>query len=163
MRYYTEIGRHQSTLKIDGSVAHYNCGKEAISEVIRKLNLKEEDEVYINSTFGTKYVSSCVTSTIFNFCKPSKVITEKTRLIFIIHEFGYPNEKVFELLYHENRNGIPIVEDCAQSGYSFFESGQRIGTVGTYSIYSLKKILPYNLSSREYVTSKGDKALIGRQ
>jgi len=142
--YSTEIGRVASDLKLSDKVLHYSCGKEAIAALLRKLNLSLNDEVYIDSTFNTKYVSSCVTSTIFNICKPSKIITENTRLIFIIHDFGFPNERVFELKKYSESMGIPIVEDCAQSAYSFFSNGLRIGTIGNYSIYSLKKILPYD-------------------
>lgn len=144
MRYYTEVGRQLNNFILDKNAKHLSCGKEAISDLISKLSLKKENEVFINTTFGTKYVSSCVTSTIFNYCKPSKVLSDSTKLIFIIHEFGFPNENIFELKKLATEKNIPIVEDCAQSGYSFFKNGSRIGTIGDYSIYSLKKILPYN-------------------
>jgi hypothetical protein len=144
MKYYTEVGKGIKDLKLSNEIEHYSCGKEAITVLLKRIKLSFDDEVYVNSTFDTKYVSSCVTSTIFNFCKPSKVISEKTKLIFVIHDFGFPNEKVFELKDYANKNKIPLVEDCAQSAYSFFCNNKRIGTIGDYSIYSLKKILPYD-------------------
>lgn len=140
--YYTEIGKQYNDFDLDDRIKHLSSGKEAIAKLLEKLKIIETDEVFINSTFGTKYVSSCVTSTIFNYCKPSKVLTQNTRLIFIIHEFGFPNEKIFKLKKIAFEKKIPLVEDCAQSAYSFFKNGKRVGTIGDYSIYSLKKILP---------------------
>ena len=144
MKYYTEVGRESNRFDLDKSIKHYQSGKEAISVLLNKLKLVAEDEVYINSTFDTQYVSSCVTSTIFNFCKPSKIITDKTKLFCIIHDFGFPNEKTFELIEKSKKLSIPVVEDCAQSAFSFYKNGQRIGTLADYAIYSLKKIIPYN-------------------
>lgn len=144
MQFFTEVGKNKKKLNISNKIIHYENGKAAISKLLQKLCLKNQDEVYISTTFDTKYVSSCVTSTIFNFCKPSKVFSKQTRLIFVIHEFGFPNEKVFELKKLAEKYKITLVEDCAQSGDSYFQNNQRIGTVGDYSIYSLKKILPYD-------------------
>jgi hypothetical protein len=142
--YLTEVGRQLSNLDVNDMVNHYKDGKTAISTLFKSFNLKPDDEVYISTTFGTKYVSSCVTSTIFNFCKPSKIITSKTKVIFIIHEFGFPNEQIFEFKKIAENLNIPIVEDCAHTAYSFYRNGQKVGEVGDFGIYSLKKILPYN-------------------
>jgi len=144
MKYFTEIGIQHNNFRLAEGIDHLSCGKEAISLLLKRLNLKLTDEVYINSTFNTNYVSSCVTSTIFNFCKPSKSLSDHTKLIFIIHDFGFPNENIFKLQEIAEKRNIPIAEDCAQSAFSFFNNGARIGTLGDYAIYSLKKILPYN-------------------
>lgn len=119
-------------------------GRKAISLVCKKLNLKYDDEIYITTTFGTHYVSSCVTCTIFNFCKPSKILSNKTKAIFVIHEFGVPHNKIFKLKKLAQRMNIPLIEDCAHSIDSYIND-KRIGQIGDYTIFSLPKVLeiPY--------------------
>jgi dTDP-4-amino-4,6-dideoxygalactose transaminase len=109
-----------------------------------KYNLKREDEVCIFTTFDKNYVSSCVTSTFFNYCKVSRVISKKTKMIFIIHEFGVPNPRTIELVKLGKQKKIPVVEDNAQ-GINSFLIQKRIGNFGDYSLYSLPKHLPMQL------------------
>jgi dTDP-4-amino-4,6-dideoxygalactose transaminase len=112
-------------------------GKDAIATALSFYNLKTEDEVYIITTTGNKYVSSCVTNVISKYCQWSRELTEKTKLIFVIHEFGliYPNmESLLDL-------NIPIIEDLAMSLFSTNDSS-RIGKYGDFTIYSLPKFFP---------------------
>ncbi len=117
-------------------------GKRALDLLLRHLKVEPTDEVFITSTFGTRYVSSCITCTIFNHCKPSKTLTSHTKLILIIHEFGVPHPQLDQMRAEANRQGISMLEDCARSAESTLPSGARLGTVGDFAIYSLRKILP---------------------
>lgn len=119
-------------------------GKEAINLLLQALHLQPDEEVFITSTFGTKYVSKCVTCSVFNYCQPSKVITEKTKVIYIIHEFGVPHPETFNLIEFAKEKEIFVVEDCAHSSNSFFDQKNKIGGFADFSIYSLKKIFPMN-------------------
>jgi len=63
-----------------------------------------------------------------------KSITSNTKGIIVTHLFGYPcnMDKIMEIA---NKNGIPVIEDCAQS-YDSFYKGQETGTFGYAGIFS---------------------------
>lgn len=117
-------------------------GTKAMAILFEHLNLKPEDEIYVTTTFGAFYVASCVTSTIFNYCKPSKILTGKTKAIFVIHEFGVPHKDIIKLRKIADEKEIPLIEDCAHSFNSLYENGKKIGSYGDYSIFSVRKIFP---------------------
>jgi hypothetical protein len=118
-----------------------DSGREALSIIIREMDVSPSDEIFVTTTFGTFYVSSCVSSEIFNFCKPSKVLSEKTRGIFVIHENGMPHKGIMKYRKIASDRGIPLIEDCAHSIGSFYR-GLRLGFFSDYTIYSLPKIFP---------------------
>ncbi len=117
-------------------------GRMAIAGVLKTLELTSNDEVFITTTFEYPNISSCVTCTVFNFCKPSRILTENTKAIFIIHEFGVPHPKTFELIDLGKKRNIPVIEDCAHTINSYFEDGQKVGSVGDWTIVSFPKIFP---------------------
>lgn len=120
-------------------------GRDAIARSLQCLKLNASDEVYITSTFDYPNISSCVTCTVFNFCKPSRVITGNTKAIFIIHEFGVPHPRTFELIAFGKEKNIPVIEDCAHTINSFFDNGKRVGSVGDWTIVSFPKIFPVHV------------------
>ena len=122
-----KFGHHEFTLS----------GKNAIAIAMSFYNLNCNDEVCIITTTGNEYISSCVTNEIEKCCRWKREISEHTKLIFVIHEFGivYPNmEDLIEL-------NIPIVEDLSMSLFSTNEIG-RIGKYGDFTTYSLPKFFP---------------------
>jgi len=116
-------------------------GRTAIAVILRSLGLKPDDEVYITTTFEKPNVSSCVTCTIFNFCRPSRVITDKTKAIFAIHEFGVPHPRISGLRGMAKERRIPLIEDCAHTIDSVDKGGQ-VGVNGDYVVCSFPKIFP---------------------
>lgn len=119
----------------------FGMGKHAIHFLIRKLELTREDEVCILTSTGSNYVTTCVSATIFNYCKISRVITDKTKLLYVIHEFGYPHPDIHELVINSKDRNIPLVEDCAHTVDSYL-GNNRVGSFGDFTIYSLSKHLP---------------------
>ena len=118
----------------------YN-GKGAIHFLANSLKLKREDEVCILTSTDSTYVATCVSATLFNYCKVSRVLSDKVKAIYIIHEFGLPYPKINEVANFAGKNNIPVIEDCAHSIDSTIH-GQRIGTFGDFALYSLSKHLP---------------------
>jgi len=146
--YLSQFGTYEFTLS----------GKDAIFKSLSFYNLKKEDEVYIVTTSGNKYVSSCVTNEIEKYCKWSRILSSKTKLIFLIHEFGTVYKQIDELL----KLNLPVIEDLAMSMFSNNKSSQ-IGKIGDFVIYSLPKFFPiqfggilkYNRKSyQENITNK---------
>lgn len=114
-----------------------SSGRDALNKALKRYHLSEDDVVSILTTTGNLYISSCVTREIEKFCKWSREITDRTRIILVNHEFGFPYENLTELA----KLGIPIIEDCAHS----FASQNRefsVGNIGDYVIYSLPKFFP---------------------
>jgi hypothetical protein len=123
------------------SYAFLPDARSAIKFILKSLNIKPEHDVYITNTTGQLYISSCVACSIFNFCRPSRVLTKDTRAIFVIHEYGIPHPKIFDLIDQGRRRGIPVIEDCAHTFDSKIDN-RLVGTIGDFSLYSLSKIFP---------------------
>jgi dTDP-4-amino-4,6-dideoxygalactose transaminase len=119
-----------------------HSGRAAMAALFEHLALRHEDEIYITTTFNYPNVSACVTSTVFNYCKPSRVLTRHTRAIFIIHEFGVPHPATPELKARAQSRGIPLIEDCAHGIDSSGSGGWRVGSMGDWVVVSLPKIMP---------------------
>lgn len=142
--------------------SHFQCssavltsnGRAAISLLLERLKLSRKDEVYITTTFDFPNVSSCVTCTVFNYCKPSRVLTRNTRAVVVIHEFGVPHRRMDVLAALCRRRKMPLIEDCAHT-ISSFSGSRQVGTWGDWVICSLPKIFPVKdggvLLSRRHV------------
>lgn len=118
-----------------------SSGRAALDAVLAGLALAPGDEVWITNTSGQSYVSACVTCTVFNHCRPSRVPTERTRAIIAIHEYGYPHPDLPALAAEARAQGIPLIEDCAHSLDSTLD-GAPLGSWGDYAIFSLSKVAP---------------------
>ena len=116
-------------------------GRAALEAVLASLALAPGDEVLITNASGQRYVSACVTCTVFNHCRPSRVLTDRTRAIIAIHEYGYPHPELSALVHEARRRGIPLIEDCAHSLDSSLD-GAPLGSFGDYAIFSLSKVAP---------------------
>ncbi len=117
---------------------HYTSnGRSALNLSLATLKLHHEDVVTILTTSGNKYISSCVTDEINQFCRWSRKMENRTKAIVVNHEFGYPFENVSELMKY----GVPVIEDCA---HSFFSTDKKkcIGNTGDFVIYSFPKMFP---------------------
>ena len=140
----------------DKSLASYFHGKievctrgtEAICLALESLELEENDEVFIRTSSGGKYVSSCVTSSIEKFCKWSFEETKNTRAVFLIHEFGY----FCDMPKLELHQSLPIIEDCAYAFPSEYRSD--FGKTGDFVIYSFPKAFPVNFGGLLEVRNK---------
>lgn len=116
-------------------------GRAALALVLQELGLQRQDEVYIATTFDYPNVSSCVTCTVFNFCKPARVLSDRTRAILVIHEFGVPHPNLVALRGLADARAIPLIEDCAHTLDSWV-GNTLVGTVGDYVICSFPKVFP---------------------
>lgn len=116
----------------DKCISLHMKARYAITVALEDLHLQKEDVVTILTTSGNLYVSGCVTKAIESVCQWNREVTNDTKAILVIHEFGYPYKGLSDL----KKYGLPIIEDCA---YAFFSKDEEIGTVGDYVIYSLPK------------------------
>ncbi len=115
-------------------------GREAIKIALKQYNLKKNDIVTIITTSNNYYISSCVTNEIDKVCQWNREIVPETKILFVNHEFGYPYEKMDQLL----KLKIPIIEDFCTS---FFINNKenKIGLKSDFSIYSFPKFFPVQI------------------
>ena len=118
-----------------------DSGKAALRLILEQLNLGIGDEILITNSSGQTYISSCVTCTVFNHCKPSRELSDRCRAIIVIHEYGVPNPKMKTLAIEAREREIPLIEDCAHTWDSKID-GQAVGTFGDFAMFSLPKIFP---------------------
>ena len=122
---------------------------KALELALNDLNLNPEDEVWIITTSGNRYISGCVTRTIEMFCKWKREKTDKTAVILVNHEFGFLYRDIDRLKEYN----LPIIEDKAYSLYSFFEDNEKNFT-GNYIIYSMAKMFPMQSGGLLYAKNK---------
>jgi len=119
---------------------HFLCfenGKSALYHALSQYQLRENDEVYIITTSGNRYISSCVTGEIEKFCKWSRQLSDKTKVILINHEFGTVYKEMDEVM----KLNLPIIEDMAMSLFST-DANKKTGSYGDFTVYSLPKFFP---------------------
>jgi perosamine synthetase len=67
-------------------------------------------------------------------------VTRRTKAVFIIHYFGFP-QNIEEILQITESYGLTLIEDCAHSLYSMHKD-RYLGTFGDLGIFSIRKTLP---------------------
>lgn len=120
-----------------GDYLCFENGKSALYHALLYYKLSKEDEVCIVTSSGNKYISSCVTREIEKFCKWSRQLSDKTKVILINHEFGTVYKAIDTLL----KLNIPIIEDMAMSLFST-DVNRKTGCYGDFTIFSLPKFFP---------------------
>ena len=120
-----------------GDSLYFKNGRSALYHALSQYQLSENDEVYIITTSGNRYISSCVTGEIEKFCKWSRQLSEKTKVIFVNHEFGTVYREMDQIL----KLNIPVIEDMAMSLFST-DDNKQTGAYGDFTIYSLPKFFP---------------------
>jgi hypothetical protein len=117
----------------------FSNARSAILACLRHLGLNASDEVCIQTTSNGPYISSCVTRTIETVCSWSRNVNTATKLLLVIHEFGFPCD---DLRMRSLRSlNIPLLEDCAY-GVGSRSRGSGVGRYGDFAIYSLPKYYP---------------------
>lgn len=122
-------------------------GREALYLILKSLNLKEGDEVIVQSFTCMVVINSILWNGLkpiyldiddtFNFTATelNKKITSKTKAVIVQHTFGIPAEidKIKKVCQEKN---LVLIEDCAHAlGASV--DGRVVGTFGDMSFYSL--------------------------
>jgi len=71
-----------------------------------------------------------------------QTIDKRTKALFLIHYFGFPQRDLPALLQLCRDHGLYLIEDCAHSLYSTLSDGRMLGTFGDLAVFSLWKTLP---------------------
>ena len=86
-------------------------------------------------------MSTCVSVTAFNAAGLSRVVTEATRVVIVIHEWGYVGPDLAHRVADWRDRGIYVIEDCAHV-CARTAGDQLVGAAGDAVLYSLPKVIP---------------------
>jgi len=112
-----------------------------LATVLHSLNLSSTDEIAILTTNIEQYIPICVSVTIFNYGTISRVVTEKTKVVIVIHDNGYSFPDIAKKVETWKERGIHVIEDCA-TVIGLDINNKKIGSFADYSLFSLPKIFP---------------------
>ena len=122
-------------------------GTDAISYALRGLGVEPGDEVITVShtavatvaaieLIGATPVFADIDLTTRCMCPQSlsKVISERTRAIIVVHIYGQP-AALGEIMRIAQPRGIKVVEDCAQAHGALW-NGRKVGSIGDVAAFS---------------------------
>jgi hypothetical protein len=126
-----------------GATEHYGpSARWLLGALLASCGLARTDEIAIVTTFDETYVSTCLTVTAFNHAAVSRVVTEATRVVILVHEHGFVRPDVVEACRRWREDGILVVEDCAHLAGGKAVEGDAVGALGDHALYSLTKLAP---------------------
>jgi perosamine synthetase len=67
-------------------------------------------------------------------------ITSRSKAVLITHYFGFPQEKIVELVEFAHQLGLVVIEDCAHTLTGTYK-GKMLGTFGDGAVFSPRKII----------------------
>mgnify|MGYP006287145611 CR=1 FL=1 len=128
----------------------FNSGRSSFLAILESLDLKEGDEVLLQSLTCNAAVNPIIWAglkPVFIDCKKDtfnidpkdieRKITAKSRVLVVQHTFGLPAdmEKIQEI---SSRNNLILIEDCAHSLGAEYK-GQKTGTFGKAAFFSFSR------------------------
>jgi dTDP-4-amino-4,6-dideoxygalactose transaminase len=113
-------------------------GKAAISLILRYLNKSKiiPDKTY--EVMVPEWIGSWVYAQITNNAFPTKHLSNKTKALFVYHQYGFP-QNLQRLREYADKYNLQIIEDCAHTIAGKDRSGTQLGSFGEYSLYSFSK------------------------
>jgi hypothetical protein len=127
-----------------GSERHEQWGPRAkwlLAAWLDHLNLDRSDVITVLTTSQERYVAIDVSITSFNFASVSRAISDRTRVIIVIHELGYVDTSFPDRCEEWRARGIKVLEDCAHVAGVSVGPG-KVGDFGDAALFSLCKIIP---------------------
>jgi perosamine synthetase len=136
----------------EGSVYFTYKGRTAIRHACEILKLENRSEVLVPSYNCGSEIDPLIKSGasvvlyrvdrsgMIDLADLNRRITNKTKIIYVTHYFGFP-QPVVEIKHLCKKRGIFLIEDCALSLFSR-DGSTKLGTFGDIAIFSLTKTLP---------------------
>lgn len=118
-------------IKIVGS------GKGALAVILRYLKEKGIIVNKLDEVMVADWVGYWVYNQIQPFAFPVKKFSEKTKVLLVYHQYGFPQDmdKIMEFAREKN---LIVIEDCAHALNSRYK-GRQLGTFGDFAIFSFSK------------------------
>jgi len=127
-----------------------NSARVGLYEILRFFGMSRSDNVLVPDFLG-----QCVLGIINRVGFPVKKVDEKTKVVLVLHQWGYP-QKMDEVMGEAKKRDLLVIEDCAHSLDSKYK-GMMTGSWGDASVYSFPKIFPVVMGGA--ITSKNNKLI----
>ncbi len=111
----------------------FSCGRSALLSGLKALELSRMDEIFV-----PPFLCYSVLSTINRTAFPVMTYSERTKAIFVFHQFGFP-QKMEIIEETALQNNWKIINDCANTIFSSYQDKKILGW-GNFSILSFPKI-----------------------
>lgn len=120
-----------SGIKVVGS------GKGAIAIILKYLIEKEIIHDKLDEAMVADWIGYWVYNQIQSFVHPTKRFSDRTKVIFVYHQYGFP-QNMDKILEFANDKKLIVIEDCAHALASFYK-GKPLGSMGDFTVYSFSK------------------------
>lgn len=120
-----------SGIKIVGS------GRASIAIILKYLIEKKIIKNKLDEMLVPDWVGYDVYQQIQPFVFPVKKFSDRTKIIFVYHQYGFPQDMDKILAFAKDKKLI-VIEDCANVLDSYYK-GKKLGSMGDFSIYSFSK------------------------
>ena len=141
-------------------------GRDAILHGISMLGLEKGDQVlapgYICGSALSPFAARGI-ETVFYDLTPGlnadladieSKVTKKTRALFVVHYFGFPQDMAAITGFCASR-GLKLIEDCAHA-FMGMAREEPVGSFGDIAVFSLRKSLPVSYGGVLLACSKGE-------
>jgi len=112
-------------------------GKGAMAVIFKYLRDKNIIENKVMEVMVPDWLGFWVYNQIQAFAFPAKKVSDRTRAIFVYHQYGFPQDMDTILDFARTKKLI-VIEDCAHALESSYK-GKIVGSFGDFSIYSFSK------------------------
>ncbi len=127
-------------------------GKSAMHLVLEWLRVKGTLTSRMDEILVPPWMGAWVYKTMHSHVFPQTVLTPQTKVLWIYHQYGFPQDMDTIMKTAKERNLI-VIEDCAHALESNYK-GSRLGTIGDFGIFSFSKFVP-SLMGGAIVTRDG--------
>lgn len=112
-------------------------GKGALALILRYLHEKKVLKNKLDEILVPDWLGYWVYNQMQPRAFPVKKFSEKTKAIFVYHQYGFPQDMDKILEFARSKN-LMVIEDCAHAIASEYK-GRRLGTFGDFTLYSFSK------------------------
>lgn len=112
-------------------------GKGALALSLRYLSEKKIVKNKTEEILVPDWLGYWVYNQMQPWAFPAKKPSQKTKIIFVYHQYGFPQDMDKILEFARSKNLI-VIEDCAHAIASEYK-GRRLGTFGDFALYSFSK------------------------
>lgn len=126
-----EISQLLEKVKIVGS------GKGAIELALGYLSKKGVIKNKLDEILAPDWLGSWVYQQMHAFSFPAKRFSNRTKIIFVYHQYGFPQD-MDKIMEFARSKKLIVIEDCAHALASDYK-GKPVGSFGDFSLYSFSK------------------------
>ena len=129
--------RDLSPADIFAGIKLVGSGKGAIAIILKYLKEKGVIVNKLDEVMVPDWLGYWVYNQIQPFAFPAKKFSARTKILFVYHQYGFPQDmdKILEFAHDKK---LVVIEDCAHALNSYYK-GKPLGSLGDFAIYSFSK------------------------